>query len=105
MRVEAAQEEAARAREQVSESKAAGTIDAAVVNAGMELLANAANKSIDIVAQHAGSQLNTVEVMKTAAELFRPQTDHGTTMLLEALKDQSTKMIQMQESNQDSCVR
>ena len=99
VRIEAAQQETERLREEGQQSKAAGTIDAAVVNAGMELLANAANKSIDMVAQHAGSQLDTVAVMRTAAELFRNQPhDNGG---LDIIKDLSAKMLAMQESNQE----
>jgi hypothetical protein len=78
------------------------TLDATVADRGLELFAHAANRSIDMVVNHAGSQLNTVEVMKTAAELFRPQSDtSGITLLVDALKDQSAKMLDMQKENQE----
>lgn len=95
----AAQIELMKQEQQVIREQAAAprpqSLDASVADRGLELFANAANRSIDMVVQHAGSQLNTVEVMKTAADLFRPRgEDSNTTQFLGAI-------TKMQESNQE----
>jgi hypothetical protein len=98
-RIELMQQEAELARNEEPPPPRPDSIDASVVNMGMELLANAANKSVDMVAKHAGSQLNTVEVMKTAAELFRqPVTDNGVGKVLESMMEMQKQNLEFMRS-------
>jgi actin-related protein len=108
IRIEAAQEEADRARAEAEKAKADAATDAKVsanlemsaVNKSMEILATGANKAMEMVTKNAGSQLDTVQIMKTAFE-FSKRDDTGITMLVDTIKSQGQTMLQMQEKQNE----
>lgn len=99
---EEARQEAEEARERAEEEAAqSANVELTAVTKSIEIVATGAKAAIDMVTQNAGSQLNTVEVMKTAADLFRPKEDAGVGLLVGALKEQSAKMLEMQAQQLD----
>jgi hypothetical protein len=105
LQVEAAEERAQRAEEEAEEAaeeaEQRGAVEASVeahaVKASIDMLAHAGTKAVDMITAHAGSQYDPIILMKTAAELTRPQGDSSVSLLVEAIKDSNTKMQQMQE--------
>jgi hypothetical protein len=92
--------EAAEARQAEAEEAGddAEEIEESAVARSMDLLAHAAEKSMDMMTRHAGKQYDPVEMLKAAKELMG-NDGTGTQLLVSALKDQSERMLQMQEKN------
>jgi hypothetical protein len=71
-------------------------------NEGIKLVADAAREMVSMAREDRKQDVDVIQVLKTAVELVRPpQTDSGLGIFIEAMKDQNTKMLQMQESNQE----
>lgn len=97
-RAQIAEDEAEAAAEQAEERAAAeASIEGHAVRASIDMLAHAGTKAVDMITAHAGSQYDPITLMKTAAELTRPQGDSGVSLLVDAIKDSNSKMLQMQE--------
>lgn len=99
VRVEAAQQEAERARE---ESADRGDKRANAESESIKLVTDVARDMVSMAREDRRAEVNPLEVIRTAVELVRPQGDtSGTAMFIEALKDSQTKMLEMQASNQE----
>ena len=97
-RAEAAEEQAEEAAEQADERAAAeASIEGSAFKASIDMVSHAGLKAIDMITAHSGSQYDPIALMRTAAELTRPQSDSGVSLLVDAIKDSNAKMLQMQE--------
>lgn len=96
-RVEAAEAGAARAAELSNERS---THETNAVEKSIELVTSTAKEMIHMYAANAGPQFNPIEMMKAAKDMMTPASDDGNIkMLVEAIKDGNTRMVEMQTKN------
>lgn len=70
-------------------------------NEAVKLVTDSARELISMAREDRRRHDSPIEIIKTVVELVRPQSDNGTAMFIEAMKDQNSKMLEMQNSNQE----
>lgn len=73
--------------------------EVSAVSRSMDLLAHAAEKSMDMMTRHAGKQFDPVEMMRAAKELMGNGEGAGIQLLVGTIKDQGERMVTMQQEN------
>jgi hypothetical protein len=108
IQIQQLREEADRAREEKEEAieeaqqdaQTSANLELTAINKTLDILSVGATKAMDMVVKNAGSQLDTVSVMKTAFEFARRE-DTGIAMLVDTIKSQGQTMLQMQEKQNE----
>jgi hypothetical protein len=99
VKLAAVEEELERAREESAHSE---NKRATAESESIKLVTDVARDMVSMAREDRRQDVNPLEIIKTAVELVRPQGDQsGTAMFIEAMKDQTAKMIEMQASNQE----
>lgn len=71
-------------------------------NEGIKLVSDTAREMVAMAREDRKQDVDVIQVLRTAVELVRPQKDDsGLGIFIEAMKDQNSKMLAMQESNQE----
>lgn len=99
-KVEAAEARLDEANNQEEDDSPPDEVAESAAIRGFDLLAHAAEKSMDMMTKYAGKQYDPVEMMKATKELMKGD-GAGIELLVGAIEKQGTLILQMAEKNQE----
>lgn len=101
VRVEAAQAEVERAREELNER---GDKRASAESESIRLVTDVARDMVSMAREDRHRETNPIEMLKAAVELVRPPADNsGISALVEAVKDSNAKLVEINTKQLEFC--